>query len=158
MGSTEAFTGDHFTSYWTCISKFGWLHPTVARKSGGPIFDFLFLQAWKRQWLSESARMSRCGKFLLCLNFSPFESQLLTPSRSKVMTILLKGLFCRCWNNFFVGLGSTVLMISPLLLGLFQPSQDENLSPGVALKGPLVRFVVGWADGPPEAIDSPNFT
>ena len=54
--------------------------------------------------------------------------------------------------------GSTLLLVSPLLPGLFQPSQDENLSTGVALEGTLFRYVLGWAVGSPEVIDSPNFT
>ena len=74
------------------------------------------------------------------------------------MAIFLKGLILRGLGLKILFVGSTLLLVSPLLPGLFQPSQDENLSTGVALEGPLFRYRIGWAAGPPEVIDSPNFT
>ena len=50
--------------------------------------------------------------------------------------------------------GSTKFLVTPLLAGLFSPSNDQNYSPDSALSGLLFRFVSSPADGPPEAIDS----
>ena len=87
--STEAFTGDSLTCYWAfCLQLVD-----STQNQGVRFLKLVYLWPWKRQWVLGSTAIKEPGIEALCVYPWGFQSQLLTPSGSKVMPLLVKGNF-----------------------------------------------------------------
>ena len=92
-GSQKAFTGDFSPATELVGLQLVDCTQGSQKTGGGPIFCFLELQTAPLEAISETTQYKEPGNDLLCLNCWRFQSQLLTPDGSKVMTKTLKGVF-----------------------------------------------------------------